>query len=236
MKLEESVGWLKVSMFPGQVGIDISHDIDEAARQLEDCDRLIIDLRGNSGGGMGMLRLMSYLTPHKLPVGYSQTRRRAQKGYRKEDLARFGWIPSRKIALIWLALRYGFVDKSIAAVTEGLGPKRFHGRIVILVNEHSASEVIAAFAQENKLARIAGAPTVGRLLSGDPHRVGHGHILVVPTAAYLNWHGQFIEGKGVKPDYEVPWSVESAREGRDDQLERAVEIVKKQSSRSRQTM
>ncbi len=227
-KLEEGVGWLKVSMFPGQVGIDISHDIDEAVRQLEDCGRLIIDLRGNSGGGMGMLRLMSYLTPHKLPVGYSLTRRRALKGYRKEDLARFGWIPSRKIALIWLALRYGFVDKSIAVVTEGLGPKRFHGRIVILVNEHSASasEVIAAFAQEDKLARIVGTPTVGRLLSGDPHRVGHGYMLVVPTAAYLTWNGQFIEGKGIKPDHEVAWSLESVREGKDHQIERALDIVK----------
>jgi hypothetical protein len=177
---------------------------------------------------MGMLRLMSYLTPNKLPVGYSLTRRRAQKGYRKEDLARFGRIPSRKIALIWLAVRYGFVDKSIAVITEGLGAKRFHGRIVLLVNEHSASasEVIAAFAQENKLARIVGASTVGRLLSGDPHRVGHGYVLVVPTAAYITWHGQYIEGKGITPDHPVAWSLEAAREGRDNQLERALEVVK----------
>jgi C-terminal processing protease CtpA/Prc len=42
-----------------------------------------------------------------------------------------------------------FVDKSITVVAEGLGHKRFHGRVVVLLNEHSASasEVIATFAQ-----------------------------------------------------------------------------------------
>ena len=120
------------------------------------------------------------------------------------------------------------MDKSIAVVTEGLGDQRFHGRAVVLVNEHSvsASEVIAAFGQEYKLAQIVGAPTVGRLLSGDPHRVGYGYVLVVPTGAYLTWNGQFIEGNGIKPDHHVAWSLESAREGRDNQIERAVEIVR----------
>ena len=36
---------------------------------LDGCTRLIVDLRGNTGGGIGGLRLMSYLTPGKLEVG-----------------------------------------------------------------------------------------------------------------------------------------------------------------------
>jgi C-terminal processing protease CtpA/Prc len=35
-------------------------------------------------------------------------------------------------------------------------------------------------------------------------------VLVVPTGAYLTWNGQFIEGKGIKPDHHVAWSQESA--------------------------
>jgi len=97
---------------------------------------------------------MSYLTPGKKEVGYSLTRARREKGYRREQLPRFGRIPSRKATLLWLALRYGFIDKSILVVTEGLGPQKFHGRVVILVNEHTASagEMVAAFAEENQLA------------------------------------------------------------------------------------
>jgi len=70
---------------------------------------------------------MSYMTPGKLPVGYSLTRRRAVAGFEKEKLRKFGRIPSSKWALIPLALRFAFAEKSIALVTEGLGPSRSTG-------------------------------------------------------------------------------------------------------------
>jgi len=58
---------------------------------------------------------------------------------------------------------YALVDKSILVVTEGLGPRRFHGRVVLMVNEHTASacEMVAAFAEENKLATIVETKTPG---------------------------------------------------------------------------
>jgi C-terminal processing protease CtpA/Prc len=153
-KLEPNIGYLKVNMFPGIVGVDVARDIDRAIASFRDCDRLVVDLRGNSGGGIGCLRLMSYLTPEKLPIGYSLSRARAKKGYKKEELTRFERIPARKIGLLWLVLRYGFVDHSIALFTEGLGSK-FHGRIAMLVNEHSASasEMVAAFAAEESAGK-----------------------------------------------------------------------------------
>ncbi len=136
-QMPDGIGWLKVTMFPGAVGIDLAKMLDTAFAHLKDSTRLIVDLRGNTGGGIGGLRLMSYLTPEKKEVGYSLTRARKEKGYEREKLPRFGRIPSHKATLLWLALRYGFIDKSILVVTEGLGPQRFHGHVVILVNEHT---------------------------------------------------------------------------------------------------
>ncbi len=226
-RLPDGIGLLKATMFPGAVGIDVARDITNAMRELADCTRLIIDLRGNTGGGIGGLRLMGYLTPHKLPVGYSLTKRRAEKGYDREKLPRFGKIPSHKSVLLWLALRYAFIDKSIVVVTEGLAPQKFHGRIVILVNQHttSAGEMIAAFAQENKLATIVGTTTAGRLLSGSVFKVGHGYILGLPVAAYLTWRGNLLEGKGVSPDIDAELPCEALKEGQDTQLKNAVEVV-----------
>jgi carboxyl-terminal processing protease len=124
-----------------------------------------VDLRGNTGGGIGGLRLslMSYLTPRKLEVGYSLTRKLRERGYPREELTRFGRIPSHKATLIWLAARYAFVEKSILVVTEGLGERPFHGRVVLLVNEHTASagEMVSALAEENNLATIVGTKTPG---------------------------------------------------------------------------
>jgi carboxyl-terminal processing protease len=49
-KPEPGIGLLKVTGFPGQVGIDVAKEIDHAISELSDCDRLIIDLRGNPRG------------------------------------------------------------------------------------------------------------------------------------------------------------------------------------------
>jgi len=77
-QLPDGIGWLKVTMFPGAVGIDLAHMFDTAIAHLKDSTRLIVDLRGNTGGGIGGLRLMSYLTPGKKEVGYSLTRARKE--------------------------------------------------------------------------------------------------------------------------------------------------------------
>jgi len=228
-QLPEGIGWLKVTMFPGAVGIDLAKMFDTAFAHLRDSTKLIVDLRGNTGGGIGGLRLMSYLTPNKKEVGYSLTRARKEKGYKREELPRFGRIPSNKATLLWLALRYGFIDKSILVVTEGFGPQNFHGRVVILVNEHTASagEMVAAFAEENQLATIVGTKTPGRLLSGTTFRVGSGYILGLPVAAYLTWQGRLIEGKGVSPSVPVHLSSGQLIAGEDTQLLKAVEVAKR---------
>ena len=227
-KLTDEIGLLKVAMFPGVVGIDVAKDIDRGIAALDGCSRLIVDLRGNTGGGIGGLRLMSYLTPGKLEVGYSLTRKRRERGYRREELTRFGRIPSHKAALLWLAARYAFVEKSILVVTEGLGERRFHGHVVLLVNEHTASagEMVAAFAEENNLATIVGTKTPGRLLSGSAFKVGHGYILGLPVAGYLTWQGRMLENNGIVPAAPVELLRDALRDGRDTQLEKAVEVAK----------
>jgi C-terminal processing protease CtpA/Prc len=227
-KLEPDIGYLKINMFPGLVGIDVARDIDRAVESFRECERLIVDLRGNSGGGIGGLRLMSYMTPDKIPIGYSLSRARARRGYKKEELTRFERIPSRKIVLIWLIVRYGFVDHSVALFTEGLGPQKFHGRMALLVNEHSASasEMVAAFAAENHLAKIVGTTTPGRLVGSKPFKLSHGYFLILPVGAYLTWQGKRLEGEGIKPDLEVPLAYESISNGRDNQLEAAIQIVR----------
>ena len=226
-QLPDGIGWIKVTMFPGAVGIDLAKMFDTAIAHLKDSTRLIVDLRGNTGGGIGGLRLMSYLTPGTKEVGYSLTRARKEKGYAREKLPRFGHIPSHKATLFWLALRYGFIDKSILVVTEGLGPQKFHGRVVILVNEHTASagEMVAAFAEENGLATIVGTKTAARLLSGSTFKAGSGYIVGLPVAAYLTWQGRLIEGKGVSPSVPVELLPDHLIAGHDPQMQKAIEIV-----------
>jgi C-terminal processing protease CtpA/Prc len=205
------------------VGIDLARDVDRAMQELN-ADRLIIDLRGNSGGGMGCLRVMSYITPHRLPVGYSVTRKDMDKPqFDKNRLPIFDRIPDRKIGLIPLMFRFALHGRSIAVFTENKGPQRFHGHVAILVNEHAASssEMITAFAIENGLATVVGSRTAGRLLGGNSFKLGFGYRIALPVVAYRTWQDARLEGKGIEPTVSAPFSPELWRNGMDSQLSAA---------------
>src|SRR5579884_908425 len=229
-KLDGNIGYLKVSILPGLLGLDVARQIDAAVNVLRDCERLILDLRGHLGGGLGVLRLMSHLTPAKLPIGYTVTRIMAERGYLKEQLRKLDHLPTEKpnpLAILSMALKFGGRDPSVVLVSEGLGRQKWHGRIVILTNEHtvSAGEMVCAFARENSLAKIVGTETAGRLIPGSGFKVGHGYMVIMSKAAYITWGGQRFEGRGIRPDVDVPWSPEAFAAGRDNQLECAMGVV-----------
>jgi C-terminal processing protease CtpA/Prc len=85
--------------------------------------------------------------------------------------------------------------------------------------------MVCAFARENNLAKIVGTETAGRLIPGSGFKVGEGYMLIMPKAAYVTWGGERFEGHGIQPDVLEPWSPEAFRQGRDNQLERAIEVV-----------
>jgi carboxyl-terminal processing protease len=112
-------------------------------------------------------------------------------------------------------------------ITEGLGSQKFHGRVAILVNEHSASatEMVAAFAAENHLATIVGAKTAGRVMAANAFKVGYGYRVVLPIAAYKTWQGKMLEGVGIQPNIEVRFDAEAHLRGADPQLNAAVSAI-----------
>jgi carboxyl-terminal processing protease len=90
----------------------------------------------------------------------------------------------------------------------------------------SAAEMVAAFGSENGLATIVGTKTAGRLVASSAFKVGEGYRVVLPVAAFLTWRGSNLEGSGVSPDIEEPVNPSLLVQGRDTQLERAVEGVR----------
>jgi len=228
----DGIGYLKVSMFPGMIGVDVANEISKAVFGLGKVKGLIIDLRGNTGGGAGALRLMSLLTPEKIPVGFAPGKRWSGRELDKVKMAfpRFGSIPSSKKALWWLALRYlpSLITKSpIVLESEGHGPQSYQGNVVLLVDRHTASaaEMVTIFAKENRLATIVGEKTAGRLLSATSVKVGHGFRLALPTGAYYTWNGTALEGSPIEPDVLSEFDWQDRRRGNDRQLDTALKTV-----------
>jgi carboxyl-terminal processing protease len=221
------VGYVRVASFPGAIGQQFARDLDVAIADLKKsgCDRLIFDVRGNVGGGLGSLRLMSYICPGKIPVGYSVTRAKLRNGYSRESLPAISAIPSSKIGLLAMAVRFRVFnkDRSLALVTEGLGQQPFHGRVVILQNEftHSAAEMVTSFAVENGLATVVGTRSAGEVLGGANFTLPSGYRLRIPIAGWFTWSGASIEGSGVKPGVALNLAPHKLASGEDDQLRAA---------------
>ena len=229
--LPGGIGVVKVASFPGASGRVFALKLDHAISQLikARCDRLVIDLRGNIGGGIGSLRLMSYLTPGKVPIGYSLTRHRLRQGFSKESLPRISKLPGGRSAEIAMAIRFGLLqkDRSVAMETEGLGARPFHGQIVMLINEHShsAAEMVAAFASEQGLVRTVGRKTAGEVLGGANFKVGSEYRVRIPIVGWYTWAGCPIEAVGVVPMREIARTLDSLRNERDPQTEAALDTL-----------
>ena len=225
-RLEHGIGLLRVSMFPGVLGMDVARDMTRAVSELA-CDSLIIDLRGNTGGGIGCLRLMSLLCDDRRGVGYSLGRDAIKSGRTKEQLPVFDRIPASKWGVLPLFVKFARAGRSVAVFSEALATRPHHGRTAILVNEHSASaaEMVAAFASENQLATIVGTKTAGRVVAGSGLKVGHGYRVALPVAVYRTWRDTNLEGRGVTPDVAVPLDASALRAGDDPQLNAARRVV-----------
>lgn len=231
-ELGNGIGYLRIAMFPGMVGVVVANQISDAISRLGNIGGLIIDLRGNTGGGIGALRVMSLLTPERIPVGFALDKRRAGGNLdrEKQGFPHFSRIPSNTKALWPLALRFApamLAKKPVVLETEGLGIQPFHGQVTLLVDRHTASaaEMIVAFARENRLATILGEKTAGRLLSATSVKVGNGFRLALPTGAYHTWKGSILEGTPIEPDQMIEFDWRDRRGGRDRQLDYAIEAL-----------
>ncbi len=83
---------------------------------------------------------------------------------------------------------------------------------------------MAAFASEYELESLWG-PGPGAAGGDERVQVGFGYRVVMPVATYFTWHGTNLEGGGLAPTIEEPFSFEASIQGRDNQLERATQFL-----------
>jgi carboxyl-terminal processing protease len=227
--LEPGLGLLRVRYFPGSAGMRFTRELDEAIHGLlgQGTERLIVDLRGNIGGSLGFARLASYFTPDKIAIGYSLTPQKLRAGYRVDSLPRVP-MPATRISLVATLAQFAFRDKSVMLLTQGLGPQPFHSRIVLLINEWttSAGEMVAAFANDNRLAIVVGDGTRGSVLGAMNFEVGGGYWLRLPVFGWFRPDGRSLEGKGVSPNVAVALNDSDLARGVDCQMSRAIEIAR----------
>ncbi len=100
--------------------------------------------------------------------------------------------------------------------------------IVVLINKGSASgsEILAGALRDNRQVLLIGETSFGKGSVQELEKLRGGSSLKITIAKWLTPKGESISDKGLEPDIKVEMTDEDYNEGRDPQLDKAIEIIK----------
>jgi carboxyl-terminal processing protease len=103
-----------------------------------------------------------------------------------------------------------------------------HQPVIILVDESSASaaELLAAALQEHGRATVVGQKTMGAVEAAIMIDLSDGSGLAVTVRRLASAQGRRLEGTGVAPDVAVDLPVVELDQGRDSQLQTALQLAR----------
>jgi len=99
---------------------------------------------------------------------------------------------------------------------------------VVLINEGSASasEILAGALRDNRQIKLVGEKSFGKGSVQQLIPFGDGSSLKVTVAKWLTPNGEQISEIGLTPDIEIKKTAEDDENGKDPQLDKAIEIAK----------
>lgn len=174
----------------------ISGELDRLLFEARDARAVIIDLRGNPGGAVGMIGGVA--------------------GHFADSAINLGTMYGRGSTL-YLRANPRVVDPT--------GTRRpvITAPMAILVDAFTASssEFFAAGMQALGRAQVFGEPSAGMALPALMLRLPSGDVLMHPIADHEDASGRRVEGVGVLPDVATPLTRRALRDGRDPALDAA---------------
>ena len=98
--------------------------------------------------------------------------------------------------------------------------------IVILINQGSASEILAGALKDNRDIKLIGEKSFGKGSVQELEKLKEGSSLKITIANWLTPKGKLITDVGLEPDIEIEITEEDYEQGKDPQLDKAIEIIK----------
>jgi carboxyl-terminal processing protease len=176
-----------------------ARDFNKAINKFvdSDSDAMIIDVRNNPGGYLAMAI----------------------------DIISF-FIPQDKVVMIE---DFGGETEEVDYVSKGfptLAGKDFDVVVLVDGGSASASEILAGALSEYNIATLVGEQTFGKGSVQELIDLPDKSSIKITVARWLTPKGVSIEENGLTPDYIVEYTVDDYENGRDPQLEKAIELLK----------
>ena len=209
--------YLRIRHFDPPSAQNFNQAIDNALEEAAKYPSLVMDLRGNRGGNLGLVyRSLGHFLQAGRDAGYAFGRRGSSEA---TSISNAAWVGTSGLPVVRSSSSsiIGEIIRNGAAVIRiDAGQKSsYQGRLVILVDEgcYSGCEVFAATLRESGRAVLIGNRTGGEALGSVTYTVvknlvftkkDTGWRLEVPVVDFRTVGGERLEGNGVKPDIEVP--------------------------------
>jgi tricorn protease len=112
-------------------------------------------------------------------------------------------------------------------------PQAFYGAMVVMQNERSASnaEMFPAGFRALGLGKVIGVPTMGAVIGTGSYTLLDGSSIRTPGTGVWTSDGTNMEKVAVMPDVHVDNTPTSHAQGRDLQIERAVQVLREELAR-----
>jgi carboxyl-terminal processing protease len=200
---EGAAAILTVNTMNGADTIDkISAAYDEIARR--GAEKLVIDLRRNTGGAFAVMPLVGHLISEPIDAGVFVSRlwyRNHEKPPGPSDFP--SATPWRGYSV--KAFQADMLSRPLTSYR--IDPMRplFQGPVFVLTSAHSisAAEIAADVLKATGRGTVIGEKTPGALLSSSRFDIPSGFHLIVPIADYYSIRNGRIERVGVTPDTSV---------------------------------
>jgi tricorn protease len=116
-------------------------------------------------------------------------------------------------------------------------PQNFYGPMAVMQNERSASdaEMFPAGFKALGLGKVVGVPTMGAVIGTGSYTLMDGSTIRTPGSGVWTATGENMENYGVPPDVYIDNTPTDFFNGRDAQIEKAVEVLKEQLAGRRTT-
>lgn len=204
----QSVGYIKIPSFQG---IENQAAALHFLRQFHEAKAVIVDVRGNPGGGLGV-NLQQSLMGKPYPLW---TEASAMKG--GVLLRNYSAYPeSSQIT-------------SHEAVMQPGGPV-YTGRLIVLVDRVCScgcEDFVMPF-KVTKRAQLVGETTAGTFSLTNRTQFDNGMMLNVSSIRHTFPDGSRFEGVGITPDVEIEPTPQDLKAGRDIVLKRATEMAERE--------